>query len=116
MAFTWNGGEIRQRLSNLIDHVIETAFQDERISSDEEKLIEVIRRGMWDLEIQIKEMVQHQISLEVAEQEISEMFEKVLSQTAQTAKTDGTITADELSIIDHLAKYIRNEDISDYIR
>jgi hypothetical protein len=115
MALNWKEGEIRQRLSNLIDHVIETAFQDEIISPDEEALIEVIRQGVRDLETQMKQMIQRQISLEQAEQEIREMFERVLSQAAQTAKNDGTITADELLIIDRLAKYIRNEDIAEYI-
>lgn len=115
MTFTWKESEIHYKLSNLIDYVIETAFQDEIISSDEESLIEVIRGEMWNLEKQIKQLVESQISIDGAEQKIKEMFEMVLSQTAQTAKKDGTITADELLIIDRLAKYIRKENFRDYI-
>jgi hypothetical protein len=115
MTFIWKESEIRYKLSNLIDHVIETAFQDKVISSDEETLIEVIRGEMRNLEKQIKQLVESQITIDSAEQRIRDMFEMVLTQTAQTAKNDGTITADELMIIDRLAKYIRNEDFRDYI-
>lgn len=115
MTINWKKDEINVRISRLLDTVVNLAMADDIITDEEEQLLQVIRKELWSLKDEFELMVAEEMSLDDATKRTKELFEQVIKKATAKAKEDGTITNDELILIDRIAKYLRNEDISEYL-
>jgi hypothetical protein len=111
MTIEWNRNEIHSKLNGLMDRITHLAMQDNVISEDEQELIDVIKNHVFSFEGQIEEMVESHDDLPTIVEKVKSVFESGIEAAARQARKDGTITADELILIDRLAKSLRNEDV-----
>ena len=114
MEITWKKGEITQRLMRLCDTLIEIAMEDDIISDDEQALIDVMKKHVMDVEDQFALMIDQQKPVDEVIKQTKVLFERAIEATAREARKDGTITADELILIDRVAKSLRREDLTKY--
>lgn len=112
MTIEWDRREIHSKLSGLMDRITHLAMDDNVISIDEQELIDVIKNHVFSFEDQIEIMVDDNDDFPTIVQKVKNIFEGGIEAAARQARKDGTITSDELILIDRLAKSLRNEDVS----
>jgi len=116
MSFEWKREEIRSRLTQLLNSLIKIAMEDEIVSEDEQAIIDTLSRHILAMEDEFSQMTTKHYDMEMATNHTRELFEKAIEATVRQAKQDGTITADELILIDRLTKSLRREELSKYLQ
>ncbi|MDH5404743.1 MAG: hypothetical protein OEZ01_10165 [Candidatus Heimdallarchaeota archaeon] len=115
MGFNWKKEEIEVKISRLLDSIINLAMVDEVITPDEESIIEVCRSKLWGLEHEFLAMTEKNLDVDSARVRIKELFEEVIKSAVDKAKSDGTITSDELILIDRVTKFLRSTNLEEFI-
>ncbi len=116
MTFSWNPDDLDLHISRMLDLIVNLANEDNIVTVDEEVMIEALRQKLWQLKPKFDEIVQHSNSIDEAREQIKILFKNVLNEMADTATADKKVSADELKMLDKLAKYIRENDFSQIIQ
>lgn len=114
MEIKWKKEEIKERLTKLLDKIVNLALDDDVISSDEQDIIDTLREHILSFENRFATMIDDHTETEEVMNQLTNYFERAIEATARQARQDGTITSDELILIDRLAKSLRQEDLSKY--
>lgn len=107
---------LQKQISQLLDMIIKVANQDNKITADENSLIEIIKTKMSSLEDEFLKLINKQLNTELLATEVKNLIEVVLNQTVEKAKEDGVITVDEIVIIDRLAKFLRSPKFIEFFK
>jgi len=114
MGIVWKKEEITRRLTDIVDHIVAVALKDDVITTDEQELLDVIRQHLLSFESTFEALIEEHRDVEQVMSKTRALFEQAIATAAQQARKDGTITSDELILIDRMAKSLRNEDLSRY--
>lgn len=115
MSIGWKKENVRLKLMELMNNIRTVALEDTVISNDEETILEGLKWDILQLEDEISQIIEDGMDKHEASLRIKQLFENVIDSSAKSAKDDGTITAEELVMIDKLAKYLRNMDASEFL-
>ncbi|MCY3414271.1 MAG: hypothetical protein INQ03_21680 [Candidatus Heimdallarchaeota archaeon] len=116
MRLNWTKEQLYLHISKLLDMMVNVAQEDDVITDDEEAIIEVCRQRLWAEHAEFEKYIDDDTPIDEIRDNISNILQKVLKEATETAKTDGTITSDELKLIDQMAKFIRTNDITKYLQ
>ncbi len=109
----WTKDEVNIRLSRLLDGVVSLAMDDHIISDDEEIIIERVRKGLWDMEEKVNQMVD--LDDEKFKAELRQTLRTVIDDVTKEARKDGILTQEENRLIKRIRKYLEEQGVDSFV-
>ncbi len=109
----WTKDEVNIRLSRLLDGVVSLAMDDHIITDDEEIIIERVRKGLWDMEEKVNQMVD--LDDEKFKAELRQTLKMVVDDVTKEARKDGILTQEENRLIKRIRKYLEEQGVDSFV-
>lgn len=103
--------EIKIRLIRVTERLRQIAMEDEIITPDEQTILDIVKTGVKNLEIQVIQVLESDLGEEEFQDLVIEVFNDIIKNVVTAANLDGIITSDEQKLIDQLREIVNTGGI-----
>lgn len=109
-----NEEEVKKKFNEFLESLIDTAMEDQKISSDEQVLIDCIKEDIEDLEEQIMQILSDDLDDTEFRDLMTQFMGDIIDHATKVANEDEEITEEESKLLNHLKEFAKVGVMGDY--